>query len=85
MHFGVAGVSWGKDMVAMSSSGPGYIQAIIVLHAHHDFSRSCHDEEASGTLRQFLGQGVQHFYLSYHRQPRRSGCQYVNIAIDKMG
>ena len=62
MHFHLQALTWGKDMVAMSGSGPGYAQTIIITPYMH--SMIFHVPvmmRKHGSLRFFSGQGVCFF------------------------
>ena len=68
VHVHLQALTWGKDMVAMSGSGPGYVQTIIITP--YIDSMIFHVPEMmrkQGSLRFFSGQGVCSFIvLSKH-------------------
>ena len=52
-------LSWGKDMVAMSGSGPGYMQTIIITpYVHNMIYHVPQMMKKHGSLRKFSGQGI---------------------------
>ena len=52
-------LSWGKDMVAMSGSGPGYMQIIIITpYVHNMIYHVPQMMKKHGCLRKFGGQGI---------------------------
>ena len=52
-------LSWGKDMVAMSGSGPGYMQTIIITpYVHNMIYHVPQMMKKHGSLRRFSGQGI---------------------------
>ena len=57
--FVLQALSWGKEMIGMSGSGPGYMQGIIITPYMH--SMIFHVPvmmKMHGSLRQFSGQGT---------------------------
>ena len=52
-------LSWGKDMAAMSGSGPGYMQTIIITpYVHNMIYHVPQMMKKHGSLREFSGQGI---------------------------
>ena len=52
-------LSWGKDMVAMSGSGPGYMQTIIITpYVHNMIYHVPQMMKKHDSLRKFSGQGI---------------------------
>ena len=56
----------GKDMVAMSGSGPGYMQTIIITpYVHNMIYHVPQMMKKHGSLRKFSGQGI---FINLHEQ-----------------
>ena len=61
-------LSWGKDMVAMSGSGPGYkiMQTIIITpYVHNLIYHVPQMMKKRGSLRKFSGQGI---FINLYKQ-----------------
>ena len=55
----VQALSWGKEMVAMSGSGPGYCQKVIITpYMHCLIYHVPVMMQRHGSLRRFSGQGI---------------------------
>ena len=55
----IQALSWGKDMVAMSGSGRGYMQTIIITpYVHNMIYHVPQMMKKHGSLRRFSGQGI---------------------------
>ena len=84
MYFHLQALTWGKDMVAMSGSGPGYAQTIIITPYMH--SMIFHVPvmmRKHGSLRFFSGQGVCFFKTKNSGEHVRQKCVPKHESMSK--
>lgn len=59
LHLILQALKWGKDMVAMSGSGPGYSQTVIITpYMHSMIYHIPMMMRKHGSLRHYSGQGI---------------------------